>query len=293
MKMQAHAAWEKLGVITAKSALQYAIAGGCASAPTTAVPSPDLAACSSPSVGSPHDADLAWSESGDFCLPDAHCTDDGEAEFALVGFDEIEPVIGNSSPQVAAPPPPPGLESVVPRHGPVPWVASSKVQAPVFTQWPPSIPCGAPDAARVAAMFAAAALAAAANRCGTIPLESAVLPHFPGIWPMWPATPSLPGHAATGDAAAAAAPKPFGVSAEPLSLQLGPEGLMLIPARGWPEEYVAQAEKKQLAASKAKTRFEGGRRPTRGRSRSPALPDMEDIVDRTERGRQQLVLSAW
>lgn len=265
---------------------------GYVSAPTTAVPSPELRPSPSPSLSPPS---TAWSDSGDFYLPDAQSSDaDGEAVFALVGLDEIETVLGDSSQEAAPTLPGQALMAQSPWPLLSPATTDLSIPAlPAFSQLPPAMtpPSGsAPDATHAAVVLAAAALAAVANQGGSFRSESAVpFQNFPGWQCFWGAAQTLPGHAATGDVAAAAAPKPTGAGAEPLRLEPSPEGLMLIPASGWPEDFVAEAEKKELAASKAKTRFEGGRRPTRGRSRSPTLfVDTQD-VERTQRGREPII----
>jgi hypothetical protein len=109
-------------------------------------------------------------------------------------------------------------------------------------------------------------------------LESGFLPAELMLTKSWL---SHAGHAATGQWAAAMAPRPCHMDMEPLNICLGPCGATLEVACGWSEECCADAERKLV--SKAKEVFRRGR----GRSRSPAILVLEDLQASAVRGRSR------
>lgn len=105
-----------------------------------------------------------------------------------------------------------------------------------------------------------------------------MMPHSMPTVPSW-AVPA--GCAATGDWAAAIAPKPKNVYQGPLSIRLGPNGVSYCAATGWPEEMWAEAER-QSACHSRKDR----QRPRQGRSCSPAPGLVFELTPGCERGRR-------
>jgi len=96
---------------------------------------------------------------------------------------------------------------------------------------------------------------------------------------------SLPGHAATGEWARTIAPRPNNMSADqPVFIRCSSAGLILEPATGWSEQFIAEMERMDKLAAASKTRGEGAARPRMGRSRSPEN-HVEDELAGEPRGR--------